>query len=133
MSYSRLRLPGQTALKVPIGLFINNVFRTGRGTPMCVHLPPVTKLILNEDVIHSTLSVTINPATGSPLLEAGVQVQGASKEDVDDAVIAARTAFRTTWGQNATGPERSRLINKLADVSSSPSFQRTIDCEKSCL
>lgn len=32
------------------------------------------------------------------------------------AVAAAREAFRTTWGKNVTGFERSRLINKLADL-----------------
>lgn len=45
-------------------------------------------------------------------------VCGASREDVDDAVKAARQAFKTTWGLNATGTERSRLIHKLADVRS---------------
>jgi aldehyde dehydrogenase (NAD+) len=32
------------------------------------------------------------------------------------AVAAARNAFNTTWGKNVTGFERSRLINKLADL-----------------
>lgn len=35
---------------------------------------------------------------------------------IDRAVAAARTAFQTTWGKNVTGFERSRLINKLADL-----------------
>ena len=29
---------------------------------------------------------------------------------------AARAAFKTTWGKNVTGFERSRLLNKLADL-----------------
>ena len=32
------------------------------------------------------------------------------------AVAAARKAFKTTWGKNVTGFERSRLLNKLADL-----------------
>jgi acyl-CoA reductase-like NAD-dependent aldehyde dehydrogenase len=31
-------------------------------------------------------------------------------------VAAARKAFRETWGKNVSGFERSRLINKLADL-----------------
>jgi aldehyde dehydrogenase (NAD+) len=40
----------------------------------------------------------------------------ASEKDIDVAVAAARKAFKTTWGKNVTGFERSRLINKLADL-----------------
>jgi acyl-CoA reductase-like NAD-dependent aldehyde dehydrogenase len=40
----------------------------------------------------------------------------ASERDVDIAVAAARKAFRETWGKNVSGFERSRLINKLADL-----------------
>jgi aldehyde dehydrogenase (NAD+) len=40
----------------------------------------------------------------------------ASEKDVDIAVAAARRAFRETWGKNVSGFERSRLINKLADL-----------------
>ena len=31
-------------------------------------------------------------------------------------MLAARQAFKTSWGKNVTGFERSRLINKLADL-----------------
>ena len=40
----------------------------------------------------------------------------ASEKDIDLAVKAARAAFKTTWGKNVTGFERSRLLNKLADL-----------------
>lgn len=40
----------------------------------------------------------------------------ASPKDIDAAVAAARNAFETSWGKNVTGFERSRLINKLADL-----------------
>lgn len=39
-----------------------------------------------------------------------------SAKDIDVAVAAARKAFNTTWGKNVTGWERSRLLNKLADL-----------------
>lgn len=39
-----------------------------------------------------------------------------SSKDIDVAVAAARKAFKTSWGKNVTGWERSRLINKLADL-----------------
>jgi aldehyde dehydrogenase (NAD+) len=45
-----------------------------------------------------------------------VTTRSASAKDIDVAVAAAREAFRTTWGKNVTGFERSRLINKLADL-----------------
>jgi len=40
----------------------------------------------------------------------------ASPKDIDVAVTAARQAFKTSWGKNVTGFERSRLLNKLADL-----------------
>jgi aldehyde dehydrogenase (NAD+) len=40
----------------------------------------------------------------------------ASEKDIDIAVKAARAAFKTTWGKNVNGFERSRLLNKLADL-----------------
>jgi aldehyde dehydrogenase (NAD+) len=46
---------------------------------------------------------------------ANVALSGSAK-DIDIAVAAARKAFVTTWGKNASGFERSRLINKLADL-----------------
>ena len=47
------------------------------------------------------------PADNTPL---------GSAKDSDLAVAAARSAFKTTWGKNASGFERSRLLNKLADL-----------------
>lgn len=45
-----------------------------------------------------------------------IQTSAGSEKDIDRAVAAARAAFKTTWGKNVTGVERSRLINKLADL-----------------
>ena len=43
-------------------------------------------------------------------------IHPASPKDIDLAVAAARNAFKTTWGKNVTGFQRSKLINKLADL-----------------
>lgn len=37
-------------------------------------------------------------------------------KDVDAAVKAAETAFKTTWGTRTSGSDRGRLLNKLADL-----------------
>lgn len=42
-------------------------------------------------------------------------IPSAGKEDVDDAVQAAETAFKTTWGR-LPGPERAKMLLKFADV-----------------
>lgn len=59
-------------------------------------------------------SNTINPETEQPVTSD--VVHGASKQDVDAAVQAARRAYETTWGQNVPGPERSSLMRRLADL-----------------
>ncbi|EJF63030.1 NAD-aldehyde dehydrogenase [Dichomitus squalens LYAD-421 SS1] len=79
-------------ITVPTGLFINNEF-----------VPSV----------DSTETIQcINPATEEVICS----VVAGSERDIDVAVAAARKAFKTTWGKNVTGFERSRLINKLADL-----------------
>jgi aldehyde dehydrogenase (NAD+) len=77
---------------VPTGLFINNEFVSS---------------IDSQELIHA-----INPATEEVICS----VVAASSKDIDAAVFAARQAFKTSWGKNVTGFERSRLINKLADL-----------------
>lgn len=47
-------------------------------------------------------TATVNPATGEEI----VSVSHATKEDVDDAVKAARKAFKTTWGNNLPAADR---------------------------
>ncbi|KAJ6539257.1 NAD-aldehyde dehydrogenase [Mycena capillaripes] len=89
--FATVRCPGFSEIKVPTGLFINNEF-----------VPSVDSKDLIEvgRFIHH-LSITL------ALLNFG---------SIDIAVAAARQAFNTTWGKNVTGFERSRLINKLADL-----------------
>ncbi len=50
---------------------------------------------------------TVNPATGEKI----VDVEHASAEDVDDAVKAARRAFKTSWGLNIDATERARCTS----------------------
>ncbi|KIK63993.1 hypothetical protein GYMLUDRAFT_241217 [Collybiopsis luxurians FD-317 M1] len=54
----------------------------------------------------------INPATGKPI----TKVSEATPKDVDIAVDAAHKAFRTSWGLNAPGSTRARLLSKLAQL-----------------
>ncbi|KAH9912714.1 NAD-aldehyde dehydrogenase [Fomitopsis serialis] len=79
-------------IQVPTGLFINNEF-----------VPSVD----SKESIEC-----VNPATEEVICS----VAAGSAADIDRAVAAARAAFKTTWGKNVTGVERSRLINKLADL-----------------
>ncbi|KAJ7904427.1 aldehyde dehydrogenase domain-containing protein [Mycena olivaceomarginata] len=90
--FAAVRVPGRSEIQVPTGLFINNEF-----------VPSVD----SQEVIDA-----VNPFTEEVICS----VASASAKDIDIAVAAARKAFNTTWGKNVTGPERSRLINKLADL-----------------
>ncbi|KAF9445644.1 aldehyde dehydrogenase [Macrolepiota fuliginosa MF-IS2] len=54
----------------------------------------------------------IDPANGKVITPVSI---GTGK-DIDIAVSAARQAFKTTWGLHASGAERGRLMNKLADL-----------------
>ncbi|THH33752.1 hypothetical protein EUX98_g450 [Antrodiella citrinella] len=79
-------------LNVPTGLFINNEFVSS---------------VDSQDKIEC-----IDPATENAICS----VTAGSATDIDLAVRAARNAFKTSWGKNVTGFERSRLLNKLADL-----------------
>jgi aldehyde dehydrogenase (NAD+) len=71
-----------------------------------------------EEVICSVVAGILHILvynTALPVLELTL-VALASPKDIDAAVLAARQAFKTSWGKNVTGFERSRLINKLADL-----------------
>jgi aldehyde dehydrogenase (NAD+) len=74
-----------------------------------------TKLLINNRWVNSQSGktfATINPSTGEEIC----QVAEADAADVDIAVKAARAAYeRGPWGK-MTGPERTRLINRLADL-----------------
>ncbi|KDE04467.1 aldehyde dehydrogenase (NAD+) [Microbotryum lychnidis-dioicae p1A1 Lamole] len=77
--------------------------------------PLRTQLFINNEWVDSLSSQTfsiVNPATAQEI----AQVSSAQKEDVDLAVQAARKAFKTTWGKNCLPGERTRLLNKLADL-----------------
>jgi len=55
---------------------------------------------------------TFNPATGEEI----AQVAEADAPDIDEAVQAARRAFEVGAWRKASGVERARLLNKLADL-----------------
>ena len=90
MSTVELKTPISGAYQQPTGLFINNEWVEG--------------------VDKKTFEV-INPSTEEVICS----VSEATEKDVDIAVAAARRAFNTTWAQTTPG-DRSRLLNKLADL-----------------
>jgi len=74
-----------------------------------------TKLLINNRWVNSLSGktfATINPTTGEEIC----QVAEADAADVDLAVKAARTAYEHGPWRKASGPERSRLLNRLADL-----------------
>ena len=74
-----------------------------------------TKLLINNRWVNSQSGktfATVNPTTGREIC----QVAEADAADVELAVKAARAAFdRGPW-RKASGPERARLLNRLADL-----------------
>ncbi|KIK30595.1 hypothetical protein PISMIDRAFT_639074 [Pisolithus microcarpus 441] len=90
---ARITIPATGQIvEIPTGLFINNEF--------------VSSVDSQERI------QVVNPATEDIICS----VVAGSEKDIDAAVAAARAAFSTTWGKNVTGFERSRLLNKLADL-----------------
>ena len=85
----KLTSPVGTEIAVPSGIFINNQFRPA---------------------IKGGELESFYPATGKLLCK----VACGSKEDVDEAVKAARTAFQTTWGRKSTPQQRSDALYKWA-------------------
>ncbi|KXS19612.1 Aldedh-domain-containing protein [Gonapodya prolifera JEL478] len=81
-----------------------------RGEKVKIH----TGLFINNEFIPAVSGKTfptINPATGEVIC----QVHEADKADVDAAVAAAKTAFKSVW-KKTDGAERGRLLYKLADL-----------------
>jgi aldehyde dehydrogenase (NAD+) len=74
-----------------------------------------TKLLINNRWVNSQSGKTfptVNPTTGEEIC----QVAESDAADVDIAVKAARTAFDHGPWRKTTGVERSRLLNRLADL-----------------
>ena len=72
------------------------------------------KLFINgvwRDASGGETYTTYNPATE----EAITEIAKGTVEDVNDAAIAAKNAFRTTW-KNYKGTDRAKLLNKIADL-----------------
>ena len=90
-THATISVPSFGDVEIPTGLFINNEFRPSSS--------------------RETIP-TLSPATAKPI----VSIAHATKEDVDEAVKAAREAFNTTWGNNIAGAERGALLHKLADL-----------------
>ncbi len=74
-----------------------------------------TKLLINNRWVNSQSGktfATVNPTTGEEIC----QVAEADAADVDLAVNAARKAYDHGPWRKASGPERARLLHRLADL-----------------
>jgi aldehyde dehydrogenase (NAD+) len=74
-----------------------------------------TKLLINNRWVNSQSGktfATINPTTGEEIC----QVAEADAADVNIAVKAARAAYEQGPWRKMSGPERARLLNRLADL-----------------
>ncbi len=74
-----------------------------------------TKLLIDNRWVNSRSGktfATINPATGDEIC----QVAEADAADVDLAVRAGRAAYEQGPWRKTSGPERARLLNRLADL-----------------
>ncbi|KAK0471827.1 aldehyde dehydrogenase domain-containing protein [Armillaria novae-zelandiae] len=81
--------------KVHTGLFIDGEF-------------------VDPSIGDSSISIvkTVFSATGETI----TSVAGGTKSDVDIAVKAAKKAYKTSWGLRCPGPQRGKLLSKLADL-----------------
>jgi acyl-CoA reductase-like NAD-dependent aldehyde dehydrogenase len=73
------------------------------------------QLLINGEHVESSNGEyfeTYNPATGEVL----AKIAKATKEDVDNAVAAARNAFESGKWPTYTGAKRARILNKIADI-----------------
>jgi len=78
-------------------------------------VPTATKLLINNQWVPSESGktfATFNPATGEEI----AQISEADAADVNKAVKAARGAFERGPWRKTSGPERGRLLNRLADL-----------------
>ncbi|KAF2730298.1 aldehyde dehydrogenase [Polyplosphaeria fusca] len=81
---------GRREVSVPTGIFINNEFRTSIG--------------------DNKFGV-VSPATGQEVL----QIEEGREEDVNEAVSAARAAFKSQWAKSDP-VWRGALLNRLAEL-----------------
>ncbi|CDW72210.1 betaine-aldehyde dehydrogenase [Stylonychia lemnae] len=85
------------------------------GQKLSAITPRATKLLINGQLVNSSSGETLatyNPATEEKICD----VQKACQQDVENAVQAARNAFENGSWRRISAYERSRYINKLADL-----------------
>jgi acyl-CoA reductase-like NAD-dependent aldehyde dehydrogenase len=85
------------------------------------------QLFINGKYVDSSngeIFETYNPATGEVI----ATVAKATKEDVDKAVHAARTAFETGKWPKFSAMKRARVLNKIADIMRSR-FDELVEAE----
>lgn len=134
-STAHIPVPGTPkSISVSTGLFINNEFVPSvdsKETIECVpHArdpahwrlthPRSSQLRQSSDrrapLLYRRRCDSLRTLRAARFLTHTCLILAGSAKDIDRAVAAAREALNTTWGKHVTGFERSRLLNKLADL-----------------
>lgn len=102
---SRISIEGTTHT-VPSGLLIGGKWVQGRGSALESVNPDTEEVIASVSCLGRDGHRQVTDA----------QIPTASKEDVDDAVKAARQTFETTWGIQVSSQQRGQLLFALADA-----------------
>ena len=75
---------------------------------MNVHVTPTLPMLINGQLVASNKTFDVmNPSTGAPF----TQCPDATKEQFEEAVAAAKVAFKT-WGKTSWA-ERRTLVEQL--------------------
>lgn len=115
-THTTITLPSGKPAKVPTSLFSDSTSSPAllaSHAPQLTALAPCLDLLVDNEWRPSSTGETFesfDPSTGKKVLD----FAHASAQDVDDAVKAARRAFRTTWGKNIAGADRA--ISTSGDI-----------------
>lgn len=104
-----ITLPNGLKYEQPTGLFIDNAFVTGLGDRFSVINPAY---VIVTHVISSICQKLTRLARNE---EEIIVLQGASEEDVNTAVCAARKAFEGEWS-DLPAVERGNFLYKLFEL-----------------
>lgn len=94
---------------------LSKITKRGYALNLATIKPRQTQLLIDGEFVNSVSGKTfetINPANEEVISK----VQEGDRADVEKAILAARKAFDEGPWRKTTGYERSRLMNKLADL-----------------
>jgi aldehyde dehydrogenase (NAD+) len=110
--FQTLTAPNGRSIEQPLGLFINNEWRAAKSGDSITVISPMWAPTQARLCDQSNL---LTPKTLDRNEQEIAKVHAAGEQDVDDAVKAAREAFKGPWSK-ISGTERGELMRKLADL-----------------